>query len=145
MTSFAGRRTVIKTFAIGFGAILAGGASATEPSAAASLVGAGARVLPGLMARLAKALSSSTQSTRLSFRPSPKSARARAEVCCCSLRRPTKRRSMMSSQCRRCRRNVTLCCPSCSVPVRKECVEMHIVRKLERPHSGGPLPFPGEA
>ena len=68
MTSFAGRRTVIKTFAIGFGAILAGGASATEPSAAASLVGAGARVLPDLMARLAKALSSSTQSTRLSFR-----------------------------------------------------------------------------
>ena len=55
MTSFAGRRTALETFALGFGAILAGGVRAAEPSAAASLMGAGARVLPGLVDRLAKA------------------------------------------------------------------------------------------
>jgi hypothetical protein len=44
-----------QTFALGFGTILAGGVRAAEPSAAASLMGAGARVLPGLVDRLAKA------------------------------------------------------------------------------------------
>jgi hypothetical protein len=41
MTSFAGRRTALQTFALGFGTILAGGVRAAEPSAAASLMGAG--------------------------------------------------------------------------------------------------------
>jgi hypothetical protein len=41
MTSLAGRRTALQTFALGFGTILAGGVRAAEPSAAASLMGAG--------------------------------------------------------------------------------------------------------
>jgi hypothetical protein len=50
VTSFAGRRTALQTFAIGFGVILAGGGvGAGESSATAPLVGAGARVLPDLM------------------------------------------------------------------------------------------------
>ena len=33
MTSFAGRRTALQTFALGFGTILAGGVRAAEPRA----------------------------------------------------------------------------------------------------------------
>ncbi len=53
MTSVTGRRTALQTLAMGLGVVLTGSARAAD--AVAPLMGAGARALPDLMARLAKA------------------------------------------------------------------------------------------